>query len=140
MCFSLCLSAFSLFVVFCVSSRRRHTRCALVTGVQTCALPIFNKNGLVAKPIPIRAKAKMKKETSNGIRLSNRETSHPEIGKPMSDPMGMVNNILPRSEIGREACRESVCQYVEISLAAVSLRKKNMHRAEVSGVYIEQCN
>src|SRR3546814_13283529 len=25
----------------CFSSRRRHTRCALVTGVQTCALPIF---------------------------------------------------------------------------------------------------
>src|SRR3546814_18447237 len=24
-----------------VSSKRRHTRCALVTGVQTCALPIF---------------------------------------------------------------------------------------------------
>src|SRR3546814_4027630 len=28
------------------SSRRRHTRCALVTGVQTCALPIFG--GVVA--------------------------------------------------------------------------------------------
>src|SRR3546814_11613654 len=28
-----------LFFVF--SSRRRHTRCALVTGGQTCALPIF---------------------------------------------------------------------------------------------------
>src|SRR3546814_9331289 len=26
---------------FFYSSRRRHTRCALVTGVQTCALPIF---------------------------------------------------------------------------------------------------
>src|SRR3546814_18509353 len=26
--------------VFLCSSRRRHTRCALVTGVQTCALPI----------------------------------------------------------------------------------------------------
>src|SRR3546814_7356344 len=26
--------------MFFVSSRRRHTRCALVTGVQTCALPI----------------------------------------------------------------------------------------------------
>src|SRR3546814_9789253 len=25
---------------FFFSSRRRHTRCALVTGVQTCALPI----------------------------------------------------------------------------------------------------
>src|SRR3546814_20275190 len=27
---------------FFFSSRRRHTRCALVTGVQTCALPIFS--------------------------------------------------------------------------------------------------
>src|SRR3546814_6841186 len=27
---------------FFFSSRRRHTRCALVTGVQTCALPIFD--------------------------------------------------------------------------------------------------
>src|SRR3546814_7962887 len=28
-------------MMFCFfSSRRRHTRCALVTGVQTCALPI----------------------------------------------------------------------------------------------------
>src|SRR3546814_4689153 len=31
---------------FFVSSRRRHTRCALVTGVQTCALPISSKLGL----------------------------------------------------------------------------------------------
>src|SRR3546814_10039744 len=30
-----------LFCVFFFSSRRRHTRCALVTGVQTCALPIL---------------------------------------------------------------------------------------------------
>src|SRR3546814_2633944 len=29
-----------LVVCFFFSSRRRHTRCALVTGVQTCALPI----------------------------------------------------------------------------------------------------
>src|SRR3546814_1462069 len=27
--------------IFLFSSRRRHTICALVTGVQTCALPIF---------------------------------------------------------------------------------------------------
>src|SRR3546814_9568514 len=26
---------------FVCASRRRHTRCALVTGVQTCALPIY---------------------------------------------------------------------------------------------------
>src|SRR3546814_3066596 len=29
-----------LMILFFFSSRRRHTRCALVTGVQTCALPI----------------------------------------------------------------------------------------------------
>src|SRR3546814_19855970 len=29
------------YLFFFFSSRRRHTRCALVTGVQTCALPIF---------------------------------------------------------------------------------------------------
>src|SRR3546814_14693359 len=29
-----------IFFLFFFSSRRRHTRCALVTGVQTCALPI----------------------------------------------------------------------------------------------------
>src|SRR3546814_8294425 len=29
-----------LVMCFFFSSRRRHTRCALVTGVQTCALPI----------------------------------------------------------------------------------------------------
>src|SRR3546814_10393136 len=31
---------FFMWTVFFFSSRRRHTRCALVTGVQTCALPI----------------------------------------------------------------------------------------------------
>src|SRR3546814_481797 len=30
-------------VVVFLSSRRRHTRCALVTGVQTCALPIYGR-------------------------------------------------------------------------------------------------
>src|SRR3546814_2481572 len=33
--------SYRLRVLF-FSSRRRHTRCALVTGVQTCALPICN--------------------------------------------------------------------------------------------------
>src|SRR3546814_1897933 len=35
---STCYFVFSFFF----SSRRRHTRCALVTGVQTCALPIWH--------------------------------------------------------------------------------------------------
>src|SRR3546814_5654159 len=35
------LSLSVMVFVFFFSSRRRHTRCALVTGVQTCALPIY---------------------------------------------------------------------------------------------------
>src|SRR3546814_7419012 len=45
---SLCLFiGVSLFLslFFFFSSRRRHTRCALVTGVQTCALPISVLSG-----------------------------------------------------------------------------------------------
>src|SRR3546814_14638909 len=34
-----------MFCFFFFSSRRRHTRCALVTGVQTCALPICDNSG-----------------------------------------------------------------------------------------------
>src|SRR3546814_20228496 len=42
-----------LFVFF-FSSRRRHTRCALVTGVQTCALPISRLRRAV--PLPEQAR------------------------------------------------------------------------------------
>src|SRR3546814_9585470 len=34
--------------VFFISCRRRHTRCALVTGIQTCALPISEVHHLLA--------------------------------------------------------------------------------------------
>src|SRR3546814_8265224 len=37
----MCFFVSICFFFFVFSSRRRHTRCALVTGVQTCALPIF---------------------------------------------------------------------------------------------------
>src|SRR3546814_12483031 len=43
---------------FFFSSRRRHTRCALVTGVQTCALPIlfdFDSAQLRKDPFDMRA-------------------------------------------------------------------------------------
>src|SRR3546814_5030980 len=41
-CFHCDVSITSLYLCICFfSSRRRHTICALVTGVQTCALPIY---------------------------------------------------------------------------------------------------
>ena len=44
--------------IFFFSSRRRHTRCADVTGDQTCALPIFPPAVLhhyVPVPVPVAA-------------------------------------------------------------------------------------
>src|SRR3546814_15236181 len=38
------------FSSFFFSSRRRHTRCALVTGVQTCALPISGAPDVLEGP------------------------------------------------------------------------------------------
>src|SRR3546814_4985051 len=50
----MCNERMAWFVFF--SSRRRHTRCALVTGVQTCALPIWHLQqagcDLAAGPAP----------------------------------------------------------------------------------------
>src|SRR3546814_2073631 len=37
-------------MIYFFSSRRRHTRCALVTGVQTCALPISTRCCLTRSP------------------------------------------------------------------------------------------
>src|SRR3546814_16524410 len=49
-------------VEFCFSSRRRHTRCALVTGVQMCALPIYG-------PITvIKAALNLPQTTFSGMR------------------------------------------------------------------------
>src|SRR3546814_14321034 len=42
-------------LVFFFSSRRRHTRCALVTGVQTCALPISRDSVLI--PVAVSGNA-----------------------------------------------------------------------------------
>src|SRR3546814_17789758 len=38
--------------LFFFSSRRRHTRCALVTGVQTCALPIWDLHAVKIRQAP----------------------------------------------------------------------------------------
>src|SRR3546814_5362921 len=43
MCYVLVSASIVCLLMFFFSSRRRHTRCALVTGVQTCALPISDQ-------------------------------------------------------------------------------------------------
>src|SRR3546814_10630614 len=55
-------------MIFFFSSRRRHTRCALVTGVQTCALPIF----VVAfAHLPLLAEHGPKSSDANDVEQTN---------------------------------------------------------------------
>src|SRR3546814_5573931 len=52
----LLLLAFCFVFYFFFSSRRRHTRCALVTGVQTCALPILFRLEIITDDLLARDK------------------------------------------------------------------------------------
>src|SRR3546814_4482667 len=88
-----------LFLLFCFSSRRRHTRCALVTGVQTCALPIcpFTEldSGAVRQALLVTC--------YGGYLVCNAVV-------PGMAARGSGTILL--TEIGRASCRERVCQYV----------------------------
>src|SRR3546814_16217557 len=57
---------------FFVSSRRRHTRCALVTGVQTCALPISSARR--AEPRSARYREHESQEQGGQIMSDNRQS------------------------------------------------------------------
>src|SRR3546814_7297999 len=63
----LCVSCFFF------SSRRRHTRCALVTGVQTCALPISStvahqsENMMMAAMMPMLNPANVQEFLDYGL-------------------------------------------------------------------------
>src|SRR3546814_1869526 len=80
--------------VFFFSSRRRHTRCALVTGVQTCALPIC----LPAPPGIVPGFPWALPGGAAAASFDGPEAAHPADGPP--------------AQIGRASCRERVCQYV----------------------------
>src|SRR3546814_10207092 len=53
--------------LFFFSSRRRHTRCALVTGVQTCALPISTQRSPPTKERPGHLRGPAWGDQQNGL-------------------------------------------------------------------------
>src|SRR3546814_8850029 len=68
-------------VVFFFSSRRRHTICALVTGVQTCALPISDLIGYLRLAIvPPR----------NALALRNRRSLFQALGTAARAPIELL--------------------------------------------------
>src|SRR3546814_11394233 len=133
--FSLC----SCFSVFFFSSRRRHTRCALVTGVQTCALPISE----ALRDEIVMAGGKAVLCAADLENPAEAETLMDRASDALGEPFhALVNNAsvfafdrasdatqagleahFRANEIGRASCRERVCQYVSLQVVAVSLKK-----------------
>src|SRR3546814_15806237 len=102
------------------SSRRRHTRCTLVTGVQECALPIFQSSRAAPAPKPSKA-------IGSGRLLAKGSgasaTSDTTIENSARDDVCYSETA--SMQIGRASCRDRVCQYVLSTAVAVSLNIKH---------------
>src|SRR3546814_7212627 len=69
-------------LLFFFSSRRRHTRCALVTGVQTCALPIFSSQAQYDQAVLAVQTAKQSIQTARQQSESVRATLSGHVDAP----------------------------------------------------------
>src|SRR3546814_3474272 len=117
----------SMLMFFFVSSRGRHTSCALVTGVQTCALPIC----AAAIAIEDEEAARLIREYFPRLQagelkyraLSRRAGNHPRLLALLAELLRTYKSVtyvcdkrfllilmFCDYEIGRASCRESVGQ------------------------------
>src|SRR3546814_10689582 len=94
-------------VFFFFSSRRRHTICALVTGVQTCALPISDADALPDRLLVNSVTTIVGPGAARLTIDANRQASSVFVVSANSTLRG-----LKVAAIGRASCRERVCQYV----------------------------
>src|SRR3546814_9787372 len=114
----------SLLLIFFFSSRRRHTRCALVTGVQTCALPISTWHAhhrsafgavLDDQPLMLNVLADLAIEseaaTAAALRLARAFDAAPD-DEHEAALKRLLTPVIKYWKIGRASCRERVCQYV----------------------------
>src|SRR3546814_20362408 len=117
-----------MFVFF--SSRRRHTICALVTGVQTCARPISKRpdprkrqrgrrrksltNAMASESLQQEAVPHtVRKAPAGQVASPDRSGKRPRKGR-QNPPSGQdkIAQTRRNAEIGRASCRERVCKYV----------------------------
>src|SRR3546814_14115814 len=70
--------------MFVVSSRVRHTRCSLLTGVQTCALPIYSAIGRTSFGLGEFAEARRHLEQALALNEGERAAGSSETDRPES--------------------------------------------------------
>src|SRR3546814_13874274 len=108
-------------MLFVFSSRIRHTSCALVTGVQTCALPIFHTTCPVIAPV-----------LSGVYRLAPPTARLPVLARPL-----VVNRVLILAGAfvlrlsvwlpDRKSVMYGKSGSVRVDLGGSSIMKKNIH-------------
>src|SRR3546814_4198198 len=94
-------------VFFFFSSRRRHTRCALVTGVQTCALPILPPNSGTDARTSDDSSARRPGAHFCGVAAKRQRRRSPETGRAAPEITGAAQYLLG-AETGAEGDRKSV--------------------------------
>src|SRR3546814_6755079 len=102
-----------MFLFFFFSSRRRHTRCALVTGVQTCALPISFGTAENAGYTLYYATNIVFTGLAVAVAFHCGLFNIGGEGQAYVAGLGVTLVCLYLDvQIGRASCRERVCQYV----------------------------
>src|SRR2546427_2382088 len=100
------------FIFFFFSSRRRHTRLT-VTGVQTCALPIYllPGPGIAAGP-PARRGTAFRRADRVSVRQGHRRVSRDHAGDQAGDRTGQFRRAVRSEErrVGKE-CRSRWSPY-----------------------------
>src|SRR3546814_8652526 len=112
------------YIFFFFSSRRRHTRCALVTGVQTCALPICPSaagRSCQGGPgdIPRGASPAAQDQISIAGRTRPDRLSDRRVGRPAQSSLRGIDD-RPRSEEHTSELQS----LMRISYAVFCLKKK----------------
>src|SRR3546814_5635830 len=137
--------------MFFLSSRRRHTRCALVTGVQTCALPIYVRDvehagiaahlvvlldlrTVVERHVPAAEVDHLRAEGAVGVvedRLAGhgglvggREHHYPRAAQRHGEAASIRNGAADRTLARSEEHTSELQSLMRISYAVVGLKKK----------------
>src|SRR3546814_3606594 len=105
--FFVCSSGCCVYLLcFFFSSRRRHTRCALVTGVQTCALPICRLDWVAEPGARVAKGGQLARVDTRSLELQLRENDA-QVARLTANA-----NLLDTQQIRRASCRERVWKYV----------------------------